>query len=156
MAPAVICMCDRCSAVYRLLRSSLRIRWSDITRKQKIEGKSSCMLHTEDRRAPLSVLLIDRRNPENPLQVCYCSGSGTCNRSEMHYSFFLFSLTLHYLCVCSCNSSVCSELLTRSLPRPWLRPLFVHRLQQRHFLLLQNSLAKIQTWLAWSDLVLTE
>lgn len=47
MAPAVICMCDRCSAVYRLLRSSLRIRWSDITRKQKIGGGNLLLCCTQ-------------------------------------------------------------------------------------------------------------
>lgn len=36
----------RCSAVYRLLDFSLRLRWSDITQKKKIEGNAS-VVHTE-------------------------------------------------------------------------------------------------------------
>lgn len=90
---------------------------------------------------------LTARIPENPLQVRYCSGSGTCNRSEIHFSFLRFSLTLHHLSVSSCNSSLCSELLTtvRSLPRPRLRCLCVHRLQQRYFFLFY-SLAKMKTW----------
>lgn len=90
-------------------------------------------------RAPHRVLSVccwlTARIPKIPLRMCYCSGSGTCNRSEVCFSFFHFSLTLHYLSVSSCNSSVCSELLTtvHSLPRPRLQLLIVRQQQRRYF-----------------------
>lgn len=81
------------------------------------------------------VLLIDSKNPWNPLQMCYCSGSGAYNRSVICFSFFHFSVTLRYLSASSCNSSFCSELLTAvsSLLRPRLQLFIVHQMQQRYF-----------------------
>lgn len=125
---------DRCVTVDHLIHFNLQIRWSDIT--QKIEGNSSSVVHTAH--SLWVYCWLTARIPENPLQARYCSGSGTCNRSEIHFSFLRFSLTLHHLSVSSCNSSLCSELLTtvRSLPRPQLRCLCVHRLQQRYFFII--------------------
>lgn len=59
-------------------------------RNRKLKGMLP--LRSTRRSALLCVLLIDSKNPWNPPQVCYCSGSGTCNRSEICFSFFRFFL----------------------------------------------------------------
>lgn len=110
-------------------------------RKRKLKER---LLPWSTRSGLLCVLLIDSRNPRNPLQMCYCSGSGTCNRSEICFLSSTVSLTLCYLSVFSYNSSVCSELLTmvRSLLRLRLQLLIVHQLQWRYFSYCRNRWTK--------------
>lgn len=130
---------DRCSCLF--LTSACGSDDLILHRNRKLK---EILLLWSTRRAPLHVLLIDSKNPWNPLQMCYCSGSGPCNRSEICFSFFHFSLTLRCLSVSSSNSSVCSELLTavRGLLRLRLQLLIVHQLQQRYFSYCRNLWTK--------------
>lgn len=110
MASAVICLCDLwgpINALLSIVSSTSACTLDPLISHGNRKLKEILLSLVQVERSPLSRLLIDSKNPWNPLQMCYCSGSGTCNRSGMCFSVCLFSLDLHYLSVCSCNSSVC-------------------------------------------------
>lgn len=110
-------------------------------RNRKLKGMLP--LRSRQRSALLCVPLIDSRNPWNPPQVCYCSGSGTCNRSEICFSFFHIFLDFP-LSVCHVIPPSALNYLPRVLSLLRRRPqrLIVQQLLWRHFSYCRNLWTK--------------